>query len=303
MTFKGKIAVLKGGYSDERAISLKTGENVEQALNELGLRYTSIDCKDDFLEKLISSNFDLCFNALHGEFGEDGQIQALLEEIGIKYTHSGISSSILAMNKAFSKEIFIKNDVPTPQYKMIDKDDINENDILIPSVIKPINNGSSFGVYIIMSESDKTSFLKDIKNWKYGKYLMVEKYIEGRELTCGIIADKPTEVLEIKAKNIFYDYETKYTQGMSEYILAKDIPRETYNKIQDLTINCHNLLGCKGVTRTDFRLEEDTNLSPYVLELNTNPGLTKTSLIPKLAAFQDISYNNLISLIIEDAIC
>ena len=303
MKFKGKIAVLKGGYSDERAISLKTGENVEQALNELGLRYTSIDCKDDFLEKLISSNFDLCFNALHGEFGEDGQIQALLEEIGIKYTHSGISSSILAMNKAFSKEIFIRNDVPTPQYKMIDKDDINENDILIPSVIKPINNGSSFGVYIIMNESDKTSFLKDIKNWKYGKYLMVEKYIEGRELTCGIIADKPTEVMEIKAKNIFYDYETKYTQGMSEYILAKDIPRETYNKIQDLTINCHNLLGCKGVTRTDFRLEEDTILSPYVLELNTNPGLTKTSLIPKLAAFQDISYNNLISLIIEDAIC
>ena len=132
---------------------------------------------------------------------------------------------------------------------------------------------------------------------------MVEKYIKGRELTCGIIANKPTEVMEIKAKNIFYDYETKYTQGMSEYVLAKDIPRETYDKIQDLTMNCHNLLGCKGVTRTDFRLEEDTTLSPYVLELNTNPGLTKTSLIPKLAAFQDISYNNLISLIIEDAIC
>ena len=303
MAFKGKIAVLKGGYSDERVISLKTGENVEQALKELGLRYISIDCKDDFLEKLISSNFDLCFNALHGEFGEDGQIQALLEEIGIKYTHSGVSSSILAMNKAFSKEIFIRNDVPTPQYKMIDKDDINENDILIPSVIKPINNGSSFGVYIILSESDKTSFLEDIKNWKYGKYIMVEKYIKGRELTCGIIANKPTEVMEIKAKNIFYDYETKYTQGMSEYILAKDIPRETYNKIQDLTLSCHNLLGCKGVTRTDFRLEEDTILSPYVLELNTNPGLTKTSLIPKLAAFQGISYNNLIRLIIEDAIC
>ena len=303
MTFKGKIAVLKGGYSDERAISLKTGENVEQALNELGLRYTSIDCKDDFLEKLISSNFDLCFNALHGEFGEDGQIQALLEEIGIKYTHSGISSSILAMNKAFSKEIFIRNNVPTPKYKMIDKEDIDENDILIPSVIKPINNGSSFGVYIILNESDKTSFLKDLKNWKYGKYIMVENYIKGRELTCGIIANKPTEVMEIKAKNIFYDYETKYTQGMSEYVLAKDIPRETYDKIQDLTMNCHNLLGCKGVTRTDFRLEEDTTLSPYVLELNTNPGLTKTSLIPKLAAFQGISYNNLISLIIEDAIC
>ena len=268
MKFNGKIAVLKGGFSDERAISLKTSENVEQALKELGFKYTSIDCKDDFIEKLISSNFDLCFNALHGEFGEDGQIQALLEEIGIKYTHSGISSSILAMNKVFSKEIFIRNNVPTPKYKMLDKEDINENDILIPSVIKPINNGSSVGVYIILSESDKTSFLNDLKNWKYGKYIMVEKYIKGRELTCGIIDNKPTEVMEIKAKNIFYDYETKYTQGMSEYVLANDIPRKTYTKIQDLTMRCHNLLGCKGVTRTDFRLEEGEILSPYVLELN-----------------------------------
>jgi D-alanine--D-alanine ligase len=277
MKFNGKIAVLKGGFSDERAISLKTSENVEQALKELGFKYTSIDCKDDFIEKLISSNFDLCFNALHGEFGEDGQIQALLEEIGIKYTHSGISSSILAMNKVFSKEIFIRNNVPTPKYKMLDKEDINENDILIPSVIKPINNGSSVGVYIILSESDKTSFLNDLKNWKYGKYIMVEKYIKGRELTCGIIDNKPTEVMEIKAKNIFYDYETKYTQGMSEYVLANDIPRKTYTKIQDLTMRCHNLLGCKGVTRTDFRLEEGEFLNRYVLELNTNPGLTKTS--------------------------
>ena len=236
MKFNGKIAVLKGGFSDERAISLKTSENVEQALKELGFKYTSIDCKDDFIEKLISSNFDLCFNALHGEFGEDGQIQALLEEIGIKYTHSGISSSILAMNKVFSKEIFIRNNVPTPKYKMLDKEDINENDILIPSVIKPINNGSSVGVYIILSESDKTSFLNDLKNWKYGKYIMVEKYIKGRELTCGIIDNKPTEVMEIKAKNIFYDYETKYTQGMSEYVLANDIPRKTYTKIQDLSL-------------------------------------------------------------------
>ena len=133
--------------------------------------------------------------------------------------------------------------------------------------IKPINNGSSVGVYIILSESDKTSFLNDLKNWKYGKYIMIEKYIKGRELTCGIIANKPTEVIEIKAKNIFYDYETKYTQGMSEYVLANDIPREIYSKIQDLTMHCHNLLGCKGVTRTDFRLEEGKILSPYVLML------------------------------------
>ena len=160
--FRGKIAILKGGYSDEREISLKTGENVEKALEELGFNFVSIDCRDDFITQLSKSNFDLCFNALHGEFGEDGQIQALLEKIGIRYTHSGVSASILAMNKVFSKEIFLKNKIPTPDYKIKDTNKINPSDIPIPSVVKPINNGSSVGVYIILSESDKTNFLNEL---------------------------------------------------------------------------------------------------------------------------------------------
>jgi len=302
--YKGKIAVLKGGYSDEREISLKTAENVEKALEELGFNYVSIDCRDDFIAHLNKSNFDLCFNALHGEFGEDGQIQALLEKIGIRYTHSGVSASILAMNKVFSKEIFLKNTISTPDYKIKDTNSINASDIPIPSVVKPINNGSSVGVYIILGESDKTNVINELKNWHYGKYIMIEEYIEGRELTCGIIKDKPTEIMEIISNNIFYDYETKYTKGMSKYEVPNDLPDELYKKIKDMTLDCHNLLGCKGVTRTDFRLKktEDNIYKPFVLELNTNPGLTKTSLIPKLAKKEGISYNELIKLIIQDAL-
>ena len=303
--FRGKIALLKGGYSDEREISLKTAENVEKALEELGFNFVSIDCRDDFITQLSKSNFDLCFNALHGEFGEDGQIQALLEKIGIRYTHSGVSASILAMNKVFSKEIFLKNKIPTPDYKIKDTNKINPSDIPIPSVVKPINNGSSVGVYIILSESDKTNFLNELSNWHYGKYLMIEEYIKGRELTCGIINNKPTEIMEITSNNIFYDYETKYTEGMSKYEIPNNLPSELYNRIKDFTLHCHNLLGCKGVTRTDFRLEktEDNIYRPFVLEINTNPGLTKTSLIPKLAKKKGISYKELIKLIIQDALC
>ena len=209
------------------------------------------------------------------------------------------------MNKVFSKEIFLKNKIPTPDYKIKDTNKINPSDIPIPSVVKPINNGSSVGVYIILSESDKTNFLNELSNWHYGKYLMIEEYIKGRELTCGIINNKPTEIMEITSNNIFYDYETKYTEGMSKYEIPNNLPSELYNRIKDFTLHCHNLLGCKGVTRTDFRLEktEDNIYRPFVLEINTNPGLTKTSLIPKLAKKEGISYNELIKLIIQDALC
>ena len=200
---------------------------------------------------------------------------------------------------------FLKNKIPTPDYKIKDTNKINPSDIPIPSVVKPINNGSSVGVYIILSESDKTNFLNELSNWHYGKYLMIEEYIKGRELTCGIINNKPTEIMEITSNNIFYDYETKYTEGMSKYEIPNNLPSELYKRIKDFTLHCHNLLGCKGVTRTDFRLEktEDNIYRPFVLEINTNPGLTKTSLIPKLAQKEGISYNELIKLIIQDALC
>ena len=298
---KEKILVLKGGFSDEKTISLKTAKNVERAIKDLGYDFDSIDCKDNFIDKISNSDFDLCFNALHGKFGEDGQIQALLEKIGIKYTHSGVSSSILSMNKALAKEIFIKNDIPTPDYVITDVNEITNNDIPIPSVIKPTDNGSSLGVYIIFNESDKINIIKVLKNWKFGNHVMIENYINGRELTCGVINNKPTEIMEIISSNLFYDYETKYTKGKSNYEHVTDLSTDVYKKIQELALKCHMSLGCKGVTRTDFRLNK--NKIPYVLETNTNPGLTKTSLVPKLAALQGISYNKLIDIIIKDGLC
>ena len=300
--FKGKIIILKGGYSHERDISLKSAENVEKALEKIGYKYDSIDCVDEFINKIINSKADLCFNALHGEFGEDGQIQAILDNLNIKYTHSGVSSSVIAMNKAISKEIFIKNNIPTPDYQLIEKQKLPSLSLKPPFVIKPVNNGSSIGIYIILNESDKIRILKELEDWQYGNYVMVEKYIKGRELTCGIISDKPTEVMEIKAKNNFYDYHTKYTKGMSNHFIPAELPKNIYDDIKEMTLDCHNLLQCDGITRTDFRLEEDSN-KPFVLELNTHPGLTKTSLIPELAAAQGISYTDLIGFIIEEAAC
>ena len=300
--FKGKIIILKGGYSHERDISLKSAENVEKALEKIGYKYDSIDCVDEFINKIINSKADLCFNALHGEFGEDGQIQAILDNLNIKYTHSGVSSSVIAMNKAISKEIFIKNNIPTPDYQLIEKQKLPSLNLKPPFVIKPVNNGSSIGIYIILNESDKIRILKELEDWQYGNYVMVEKYIKGRELTCGIISDKPTEVMEIKAKNNFYDYHTKYTKGMSNHFIPAELPKNIYDDIKEMTLDCHNLLQCDGITRTDFRLEEDSN-KLFVLELNTHPGLTKTSLIPELAAAQGISYTDLIGFIIEEAAC
>ena len=298
---KANILVLKGGFSDENTISLKTAKNVERAIKDLGYDFDSIDCKDNFINKIRNSNFDLCFNALHGELGEDGQIQALLEKMGIKYTHSGVSSSILSMNKVLAKEVFIKNDIATPDYIIKHINEIKSVDIPIPSVIKPTNNGSSLGVYIILNESDKIKIIKILKNWKFGNHVMIEKYIKGRELTCGVINNEPTEIMEIISDNLFYDYETKYTKGKSNYEHVTDLSNDIYKNIQKLAVKCHISLGCRGITRTDFRLEKSK--IPYVLEINTNPGLTKTSLVPKLAALQGISYNKLIDIIIKDGLC
>jgi len=303
--FDGKIIVLKGGYSSEREISLKSAENVEKALQEIGYNYNSIDCTEGFIQKLINSGADLCFNSLHGELGEDGKIQAILENLNIKYTHSNISSSLLAMNKVISKEIFKKNKIQTPKYKLFEFSNFDISEQVPPFVIKPISNGSSIGIYIILDESDKIKVSKELKNWGYGNSIMIEEYIEGKELTCGIINDQVTDVMEIKTDNNFYDYTTKYTQGESSHIIPAEITELISNEIKAITRKCHDLLECNGVTRTDFRLgnSQKNELTPFVLEINTHPGLTETSLIPDLAMAMGISYNELINLIIKEAIC
>ena len=299
------ILVLKGGESAERQVSLESGKYIEKALNEIGYRVSSLDCKGDFITKIISTNPDLCFNALHGPGGEDGKIQRILEECNIPYTHSGINSSEIAMNKAISKNIFNRNKLLTPNFKLIDVEEIETFEFHYPAVIKPIGQGSSLGVYTIHSESDRVSFLKDLNCWNFGERVIIEEYIRGRELTCAVIDNKPSMVMEIKTKNNFYDYNSKYCRGGSTHLIPAPIPETTYNQTREMTIKSHTLIGCRGVTRADFIFGRGLNEkeSLYILEVNTQPGMTKTSLVPELALKQGISYVDLVNLIIMDALC
>ena len=299
------ILVLKGGESAERQVSLESGKYIEKALNEIGYRVSSLDCKGDFVTKIISTNPDLCFNALHGPGGEDGKIQRILEECNIPYTHSGINSSEIAMNKVISKNIFNRNKLLTPNFKLIDIEEIETFEFHYPAVIKPIGQGSSLGVYTIHSESDRVSFLKDLNCWNFGERVIIEEYIRGRELTCAVIDNKPSMVMEIKTKNNFYDYNSKYCRGGSTHLIPAPIPETTYNQTREMTIKSHTLIGCRGVTRADFIFGRGLNEkeSLYILEVNTQPGMTKTSLVPELALKQGISYVDLVNLIIMDALC
>ena len=299
------ILVLKGGESAERQVSLESGKYIEKALNEIGYKVSSLDCKGDFVTKIISTNPDICFNALHGPGGEDGKIQRILEECNIPYTHSGINSSEIAMNKAISKKIFNRNKLLTPNFKLIDVEEIETFEFHYPVVIKPIGQGSSLGVYTIHSESDRVSFLKDLNCWNFGERVIIEEYIRGRELTCAVIDNKPSMVMEIKTKNNFYDYNSKYCRGGSTHLIPAPIPETTYNQTREMTIKSHTLIGCRGVTRADFIFGRGLNEkeSLYILEVNTQPGMTKTSLVPELALKQGISYVDLVNLIIMDASC
>ena len=299
------ILVLKGGESAERLVSLESGKYIEKALNEIGYRVSSLDCKGDFVPKIISTNPDLCFNALHGPGGEDGKIQRILEEYNIPYTHSDVNSSEIAMNKAVSKNIFNRNKLLTPNFELIDVESFETFEFHYPIVIKPIGQGSSIGVYTIHGESDRVSFLKDLSCWDFGESVIVEEYIRGRELTCAVIDNKPSMVMEIKTKNNFYDYNSKYCEGGSTHLIPAPIPEKVYNQTREMTIKSHNLIGCRGVTRADFIFGRGLNEkeSLYILEVNTQPGMTKTSLVPELALKQGISYVDLVNLIIKGTSC
>jgi len=299
------ILVLKGGESAERQVSLESGKYIEKALTEIGYKVSSLDCRGNFVTKIISAKPDLCFNALHGPGGEDGKIQRILEEHNIPYTHSGINSSEVAMNKAISKNIFNRNKLLTPNFKLIDIEEIETFEFYYPVVIKPIGQGSSLGVYTIHGESDRINFLNDLSCWDFGEKIIIEEYIRGRELTCAVIDNKPSMVMEIKTKNNFYDYNSKYCEGGSTHLIPAPIPELIYNQTREMTIKSHNLIGCRGITRADFIFGRSLNEkeSLYILEVNTQPGMTKTSLVPELALRQGISYVDLVNLIIKDASC
>ncbi len=305
MTFNPKhIAVLMGGWASERPVSLKSGEACANALRELGYKVTEIDVTPDISEQLMAIKPDAIFNALHGQFGEDGCVQGILEILKIPYTHSGVLASSLAMDKAKAKIMLEAAGVPVAKGMVRTAKQVREGDVLPkPYVAKPVNDGSSFGVVIVPEEAENEQDLLESALWEDNDLILVEEYIAGLELTCGVMGNEVLDVIDIVHDEGFYDYTAKYAVGGSKHILPANILPEIYQNIQRLTLMAHNALGCRGVSRADFRLDltDSSNPNLVCLEVNTQPGMTQTSLIPDLARHKGMSFNELIKWIISDA--
>ena len=297
-----RVTVLYGGFSSEREVSLISGRQVSLALREMNFNVTLLDVPKN-IEKMIDllqkSKPDVVFNALHGKFGEDGCIQGILDMMSIPYTNSGRTASSIAMNKIFSKKIFSSAGLPVAKDDLITLSDLQEKDPFSrPYIIKPLDEGSSVGVFIIDDDFDITS-LGDFFS-KGNDYLMAEEYIPGRELTVAVLGDKSLAVTEIETRNDFYNYNAKYSTHGSSHILPAKLDRNIYNELLDISLSAHQAISCRGVTRVDLRLD---GKDPYILEINTQPGLTPTSLVPEQAAYSGISFNDLILWMMENAKC
>lgn len=306
MTASSEIVVLTGGVSSERDISLITGKAVVSALKSCGYKVRTIDTRKslDLVVRELSPPPFAVFNALHGRFGEDGVIQGLLELLQIPYTHSGVLASALAMDKPTAKKIFKSEGIRCAEHRIVDIQQILDSDVLPPPyVIKPVNEGSSFGVQIIKSTADLSQFKNE--DWAFDKRIMVEKYIEGRELTVTVMGERALGVTELRPTTQFYDFNAKYIEGKTEHILPADLPNRVTEITQQYALTAHKTLGCRGITRADFRYDEKKPGASgvYLLELNTQPGLTPLSLVPEQAAHAGISFPELINWMVENASC
>lgn len=294
------VAVLMGGISAEREVSLNSGAACAQALEDLGYQVSRVDVGADIAEVLKKLKPDCAFNALHGRFGEDGCIQGMLELLKIPYTHSGVLASALGMDKPMAKKVFEAEGLRCAEGKVVSKAEVIAGDVLPrPYVIKPMNEGSSVGVYIML-ENENTFF--DEKNWPFGEEVLVERYIPGREIQVAVLDDKALGAIEIRPRGRFYDYEAKYTDGKAEHLMPAPIPQEDYDVVMELAVRAHKALGCSGLTRSDFRYDDTSGKGEfYLLEVNTQPGMTKLSLSPEIAAHAGISFNELVKHLIESA--
>jgi D-alanine-D-alanine ligase len=291
---KKRIGVLMGGMSQERNISLKTGKAIARALTTKGYQVQPIDVTQRIAETLSKQKIDCAFLALHGKFGEDGTIQGMFELMRIPYTGSGVLASALALHKVMAKRIFHYEKIPTPMFdvlhmQMIKKGPPREISLPLPVVVKPAREGSTIGISIVTKEKQWIPALK--KAGRYDEEILVEEFIKGREITVGILEGLPLPIVEIAPKSGFYDFHSKYTKGETEYIIPARIPREKYLTAQDLSLRAFRALGCSGVARIDLILDERDN--PFVLEVNTMPGMTETSLLPKAANYAGIAFEEL----------
>jgi D-alanine-D-alanine ligase len=295
---KKHVAVLMGGWSAEREVSLTSGKAVTKACQELGYQVTAIDVQHDIAAKLTALKPDIAFNALHGRFGEDGCIQGVLEVLGIPYTHSGVLASALAMDKPMAKNVFAAVGIPIAEGRVATKKEvIAETVVPRPYVVKPINEGSSVGVTII---HENENFFFDEASWKFGDQVLVERYIPGREIQVAVLDDVVLGAIEIRPQGRFYDYEAKYTDGKAQHLMPAPIEKSAYEHVCALAQKAHVALGCRGLTRTDFRFDEKNNAF-YILEVNTQPGMTPLSLSPEIAAYAGISFNELVRRLIVGA--
>tara|TARA_A100001011_G_scaffold162973_1_gene171537 strand:- start:2817 stop:3737 length:921 start_codon:yes stop_codon:yes gene_type:complete len=300
-----KILILAGGYSNEREISLITAKSVIEELKKSRIYKLFLTEPDgNFVKKLRKFKPDLVLNLLHGRYGEDGYIQSILESEKVKYTHSGVLSSSLAIDKEISKKLFVKNKILTPRYiKFTFKSNLNLKTLInkiskklkFPVVLKPINEGSSVGVYI----SNKKNFIKNLLKLEKFKEILIEKYIPGREIQAAILGNEKLGIIELIPKRKFYDYKAKYSaSAKTEHIIPVKMSVKNFNKINSIAMKAHKLLKCRGVSRSDFRFYNDKF---YLLELNTQPGMTALSLVPEIAKYNNISFIQLIEKIIKDA--
>ncbi|MDP7667628.1 MAG: D-alanine--D-alanine ligase [Rhodospirillales bacterium] len=293
------VAVLMGGWSAERDISLVSGAAVSRALEAAGFRVTSIDVGPDvsYLLSRLYPRPDVVFNALHGRFGEDGCIQGILNVLRIPYTHSGMLASAVAMDKPLAKTIFAAAGVPIAEHVIVNREEAMASDVMErPYVVKPTNQGSSVGVHIVRAGDNREPLTGDER--ALGSHVMVERYVHGKELTVAVMGDRPLAVTEITSDREFYDYEAKYAEGGSAHLLPAPLEAAVYDEAMRLALGAHGALGCRGVSRADMRFDGE---NVYMLEVNTQPGMTPTSLVPEQAAHVDISFNELVTWMVENA--
>ncbi|MCJ8159193.1 D-alanine--D-alanine ligase [Sphingomonas sp. LaA6.9] len=300
------IAVLMGGWSAEREVSLMSGNGVADALESLGHKVTRIDMGRDVAERLAQVKPDVVFNALHGTPGEDGTVQGMMDLMGLKYTHSGLVTSVIAIDKELTKQALVPHGIRMPEGTIVESEGLYAADpIARPYVLKPVNEGSSVGVAIVMEDGNYGKPIgRDSEGpWKHFDRLLAEPFIRGRELTVAVMGDRALAVTELKPKSGFYDYDAKYTDGLTMHVCPAEIPEDIAAAAMDMALRAHRLLGCKGTSRSDFRWDDERGVDGlYLLEVNTQPGMTPLSLVPEQAKYCGISYAELCDRIVRDAL-
>ena len=300
------IAVLMGGWSAEREVSLTSGKGVADALESLGHRVTRIDMGRDVAARLADAAPDVVFNALHGTPGEDGSVQGMLDLMGFKYTHSGLATSVIAIDKQLTKHELVPHGIRMPEGVVVESESLYAADPLPrPYVLKPINEGSSVGVAIVTEDGNYGDPIgRDVEGpWRHFERLLAEHFIKGRELTVAVLGDRPLAVTELKPKSGFYDYDAKYTDGLTVHVCPAEIPPDIAAVAMKMAADAHRLLGCKGASRADFRWDEERDEAGlYLLEVNTQPGMTPLSLVPEQAKHVGMSYAELVQRIVEEAL-